>query len=355
MNTEEYPIVREYQISGIRIKSEVLKDQFIPDHGGMRWLVIRSSCDSHRWGTRTQDYSYSCISTSPEFRDNFESARRHAAETLVKTETGEIPEGGMKFLVPEIHGPNGRKITPLSAANLSFAPTFLAQEIIDSLELVPQNNFYLGIDGGDPLPLFKAKIIFGKYQIETSIAAGNHGSPACILGGDFFQKVLNGGQDLVNELLLSDHYRTLANAARCKKRYVLIAGRYGDHRPRLEIIKKSLEVLGFVGLILDEYPDIEEQSLAEKMTTYAAISRFVIVDDFVASGHLSELEICRERKFITGVLRFQGQATTAMQADIDSEVAYIKTFEYDSFNDFQDCVLRASAWANAAVAERIKV
>lgn len=154
---------------------------------------------------------------------------------------------------------------------------------------------------------------------------------------------------------MPDHYRTLANAARCKKKYVLITGKYGEHRPRLERIKKALQTIDLIGLILDEYPDIEEQSLAEKMVTYASICRFVIVDDFVPSGHINELGICHERKFITSVLRCKGRAATAMQADIGAEVSFIKVFGYDRDEDVERVITEAAKWADNAVNDRAKM
>ena len=112
--------------------------------------------------------------------------------------------------------------------------------------------------------------------------------------------------------------------------------------------------MGLTGLILDEYPDIEEQFLAEKMVTYAAISRFVIVDDSFPSGHINELEICHERKFVTAVLRLGGRATTAMQSNISDEVSFIREFGYVDDEALKSAVFEAAKWANEEVEERAK-
>jgi hypothetical protein len=222
------------------------------------------------------------------------------------------------------------------------------------LELTGEHHYEELGDRVNRVPLFKAKVKFGAYEAETSVAPSDHGFPACVLGGDFFQKALRGKEELIYELIMPDHYRTLANAARCKKKYVLITGKYGEHRPRLERIKQALKSLDLVGLILDEYPDIEEQSLPEKMVTYASICRFVIVDDFVPSGHIDELGICYERKFVTAVLRFQGKASTAVQADIAAEVSFIKDFDYPSDADLEKTLVEAAKWANETVEERAR-
>ena len=134
----------------------------------------------------------------------------------------------------------------------------------------------------------------------------------------------------------------------------MILGSYGDQRGRLARIKDALRKAGLVGLILDEYPDIEEQTLTEKMVTYAAFCRFVIVDDIAPSGHIKELDICHDLKFISAVLRMQGRPAPAMQADVGDEVSFIKEFSYEDDARLEQAVMDASTWADGAVMERAK-
>jgi hypothetical protein len=355
MTSKEYDVVKEYLISGISVRSEIVSDEAKPEMKG-RSLVINSSCSSERWGTRTQPYSYTCPLEWNDFLDNFEKIRLQAAELLVKAELDKEAKAPIPFLVPEIHGPNGKKMTPASSCNLGISPTLLGADFIKILGLKRSSESYYQQHGQQlmTIPLYTAWIKFGDYQAETLVAPSEHGVPACILGGDFFQKALAGYEERIIELLMPDHLRTLAGAARCKKKYVLITGKYGEHRSRLDQIKKQLASLGLIGMILDEYPDIEEQSLAEKMVTYASICRFVIVDDFLPSGHINELGICHERKFITAILRLKGRASTAMQSDISEEVGFIKSFVYELSDAFEKAVDLAAQWANTAVEERAK-
>jgi len=153
-------------------------------------------------------------------------------------------------------------------------------------------------------------------------------------------------------MLLPDHLRTLAGAAKCKKQYVVITGKYGHRRPRLERIKAALATYGLTGLILDEYPDIEEQSLPEKLVTYASICRFVIVDDVEPSGHIDELRLCHELKFITAVLRQRGRPATAMHAALSEEVTFLKVISYERDTQLETAVVEAAEWAAQAVDER---
>lgn len=353
MDKSDYETTKKYVLSGLDVFSEVVKDE---NHAEFRALVIRSSCQSERWGTRTQDHSYTRYNAViTDFAGDFENIRLQAAETLVKTELGQIPERSTRVLGIHVEGPGGKAVTTYGVPNLSLSASLLDKSIIDRLELELENApFYQEVNGEiRTVPQFKVKIVFGASSVQTSVLPiDGDGSPPCILGGDFFQKFIGEKEHLLHELLMSDHHRALCNAARCQKKHVLIAGKYGEHRERLERIKKVLQSRGFVGLILDEYPDIEEQSLPGKMVIYASICRFVVIDDLVASGHNVELEICHQRKFVAGILRARGAASTAVQDDITDEVRFIRGFDYDSDDEIEGAVREAAKWADKFVESR---
>lgn len=350
--TANYEQIKKYVIRGIEVESEVVKDECTESSRG---IVVRSSCVSTRWGVRTQDHSYTCPNGWSEFNSSFEQVRKQAAETLVRTELGEHPEKGVPLLVVELIGPTGQRMTPACSVNLSFSPTLLGPEFIQLLHFEQSDEVYSELKEGkvNHFRLFRGQIKFGDLTVETVFLPATYNGPV-VLGGDFFQKALRGKEGLISELIMPDHFRTLMDAARCKKRYVLILGSYGNKRERLERIKVALTNAGLVGLILDEYPDIEEQSLTEKMVTYASISRFVIVDDLAPSGHITELSVCHDLKFITAVLRERGRPSTAMQADIGDEVSFIKEFNYAEEIDLEQAVTAAVTWAGEAVTERAK-
>src|SRR5260370_21454083 len=206
------------------------------------------------------------------------------------------------MLGAEVVGPTGKQMMSLCAVDLSFSPCLLQPEIIKLMELPITGEFHcLTVDGRvQQIPLHRGAIKFGDIEIPTKFLPLTYSGPV-VLGGDFFQKYLRGKEKLIQELMMADHMRTLLNAARCKKNYVLILGKYGKAREHLLTLKNALAIRGLTGLILDEYPDIEEQSLPEKMVTYANICRFVLVDDFAPSGHIKELDLCQNLKFVTAV------------------------------------------------------
>jgi hypothetical protein len=350
MESEHYEIAKVYTIAGTDILSEIVKDEDTPT---FRAFHLRTSCESHRWGKRTVGFGLTCCKNpgSGDVLTILEENRRKQAERIVKVESGEIAEANPILFGIQVQGPSGTTINVIAQPDLSVSPTLLSKELIAFLGLPPLARASFQEQIVSP-QLFTGVVRSGPLAVETMITPSEHGSPACILGGHFFQKALQGKEALISELVLPDDRRALANAARCKKKYVLILGKYGDQRPRLEKFRRALSSLGFVGMILDEYPDIEEQSLTEKMVTYASICRFVVVDDLVPSGHISELEICAQRRFVTAILRLQGKASNAMQADMSDDLPLMGEFSYEGDVELEAKVAEAAKWADTTVTER---
>src|SRR5581483_3846411 len=98
----EYEVCKTYQISGLTITSEIVKDEIAHYEREQRNIVIRSSCESARWGRRTHDHSYGSPAEWPKFREELERIRREAAETLVKVELGQISERKVPGLLVQI-------------------------------------------------------------------------------------------------------------------------------------------------------------------------------------------------------------------------------------------------------------
>jgi hypothetical protein len=92
---------------------------------------------------------------------------------------------------------------------------------------------------------------------------------------------------------------------RRKERAVLILGSFKESgRERINRIRQYLVSLGYLPVLVDEYPDIEEQNLAQKVTTLGLASRFVIVEDSEAAGQLYELgAVCKANDLLTVIVR----------------------------------------------------
>lgn len=184
----EYAVTKTYLIRVFEVTSEVVKDEQIAEEK-RRTLFLRSSCPSTRWGTRSQDYSYSCPLEWNDFETAFEAARKHAAETLVGTEPGEIPEKGISLTVVEISGPTGQRMTPACAINLSYSATLLDPQFIQMLNLQPDGGYFCELSDSklNHVPLYRGMIRFGEYEAETSFLPASYNGPV-VLGRRFFPK-----------------------------------------------------------------------------------------------------------------------------------------------------------------------
>lgn len=185
MNKPEYETSKKYVVSGTEVYSEIVGDQDTPEY---RAFHIRSSCLSRRWGTRTLGFSLTCYkNATADVMNTLETARFKEAERIIKIESGELPESGLNFLGVQIHGSTGKTVNTLALPDVSLSASLLSKEIIKLLELKPlgKSSFQ---ERAVSLPLFKIAISFGPARIETMVAASDHGSPPCILGGDFSKK-----------------------------------------------------------------------------------------------------------------------------------------------------------------------
>jgi len=122
------------------------------------------------------------------------------------------------------------------------------------------------------------------------------------------------------------------DVSRIKKNTVLIIGKCGDNTTKLREIQDVLQKGGYEAVLLQDFPDIEEQSFSGKMVLFACIARYVLCDDANPSGHILELKICWDLRFTAAVLRPLGIASTAMQADIDQSCDFMKVVGYDPDN-----------------------
>jgi hypothetical protein len=112
-----------------------------------------------------------------------------------------------------------------------------------------------------------------------------------------------------------------------KKNTVLLLGSYdGEGKSRLGAIANELRVLGYDPILVSEIPDHPEVNLHQKVTLLGSISRFAVVDDTSPSGHLREIEICRNHDWVTVVLKPTGRGSSFMTAGLSVHSKVIKDF-----------------------------
>jgi len=275
------------------------------------------------------------------------------AEGLAKIERGLTPPPH-KYLALTVSNPDGtRRTTCLATVDLTIGPTRIQAELVTVLQLRPSGRSYFDSQPGGglvPLPLYLAKVSYGNFSFEIDVLPTKMNLP-CVVGGIFIQRAIGPNYDWLYDLLSPPHWRALRDVSRTKKNTVLIIGKYGDNTTKLREIQDVLQKNGYEGVLLQDFPDIEEQSLREKMALFACIARYVLCDDSFPSGHITELSICSQLRFTTAVLRPQGMASAAIDADLDKGSDFIKAFAYDPDN-LLSVLADALLWAEEKVRER---
>jgi hypothetical protein len=90
---------------------------------------------------------------------------------------------------------------------------------------------------------------------------------------------------------------------RMKEKGVALFGHYDmAGQDRLDELGEVLRARGYDVVVIKDVPDIAQQSLAQKVTSIGGYVRFVVFEDTDPSGHLTELEIAREQRWVTVVM-----------------------------------------------------
>lgn len=136
-----------------------------------------------------------------------------------------------------------------------------------------------------------------------------------------------------------------------KERTVLLLGDYDEAGlQRLQVIKDTLKRLDYELLLIKDIPDHPYQDISQKVIAVGAVSRFIVVDDSSKSGHLSEIEICKQNRWITILLRADGIGGTWMTAGASAYSNVILEKSY-SLNTLTKDILEATSWAENTIQE----
>lgn len=116
-----------------------------------------------------------------------------------------------------------------------------------------------------------------------------------------------------------------------KEKQVLLLGSYKpDGMERLSLLSIELRRRGYNVILLKDVPNRTDQTLDQKVITIANMVRFVVVDDTVPSGHISELKLCEQVGGVVVIMRLNGKASSAMTRSLTLSSNLMKAFEYSS-------------------------
>lgn len=134
-----------------------------------------------------------------------------------------------------------------------------------------------------------------------------------------------------------------------KEQMVLLLGDYDtDGLERLAAISASLRSLGYDPVIVRDVPDHPHQDISAKVIALGAVARFVMVDDSSKSGHLMEIQICKNNGWISVLLRLEGKGGSWISAGASVASSIILEQPYE-MPDPSAGVSRGAQWAEEQV------
>jgi len=127
---------------------------------------------------------------------------------------------------------------------------------------------------------------------------------------------------------------------------VLVLGKdTGDGLGRLKRIASKLEQLGYYTYIIKEQQDRAGESVVQKVMRYALSSKFVLIENSEASGHLYEIpHVAKAAECVTVVLQETGKGATWMFEDAYAKYKHWYKLIYDDAR-LEGAVEEAATWA----------
>lgn len=133
---------------------------------------------------------------------------------------------------------------------------------------------------------------------------------------------------------------------------VLVLGKdTGTALDRLKQIAAKLEELGYYTYIIKEQPDKMGESVIQKVMRYALSSKFVVIENTDASGHLYEIpHVTKTAECVTVVLQEDGKGATWMFEDAYAKHKHWHKVIYIA-GELDQAVDNAAEWAEKFVRE----
>jgi len=133
---------------------------------------------------------------------------------------------------------------------------------------------------------------------------------------------------------------------------LLILGKdTGPALDRLKQIESKLQELGYYTYIIKEQPDKAGESIIQKVMRYALSSKFVLIENTEASGHLYEIpHVAKAAECVTVVLQEEDKGATWMFEDAYAKHKHWHKVGY-RVGELDSAVEHAVAWAEKFVKE----
>ena len=204
---------------------------------------------------------------------------------------------------------------------------------------------FCDIQFSSEFPLWKreveyAEIYSDRSENKWSIEAAENKAKDEVLSAIFLKQQAKSREQNLYEYISNFH-----------KKSVLLLGSYDfEGEKRLEGISSAIKKLGYEPILIKDIPDFEHYDISQKVIAVGAICRIVVIDDSLPSGHLSEVEICRNNRWVTVLLRHGGKGASWMTAGASLTSKVILEKNYDS-NSPDAAVREAIDWAEKIIEE----
>jgi hypothetical protein len=141
-----------------------------------------------------------------------------------------------------------------------------------------------------------------------------------------------------------------------KKDSVAVLGK--DSPPEVDMLRRirdELATLGYSSFLVREETSLSGQTPEEKARLLTLMSKFCVMEDSAASGHIAEFEYCKANRIVLILLRKPGHGSTWMIGDAGLvDVNYIRTFEYSN-DSLHEVLVAAVKWAEDFLKRRVEV
>jgi len=136
-----------------------------------------------------------------------------------------------------------------------------------------------------------------------------------------------------------------------KEKSVIVLGKYGmPEEKELVIIRDYLISIGYEAYLLKELPESPNMTREQKVKLYSMASRFCVMVDSKASGHLVEYPFIKDLPTFLCILR-QGRGSTSMIDYRDIKMNnYIESFQYEETP--MEVIDKAVEWAENSIKQQ---
>ncbi len=260
------------------------------------------------------------------------------------------------FVTLELTNPRtGNRLVTKALVDTGASITCISKALVEVLDLKAIGQATIVTAGGYlECPTYLVDIEVHDRRIrEHAVLALPEGSELPLLGWDILKNIwADPLRRLIEGRTLAEVVNILDFVPSFKQAHVLVLGQDTTEIHRLRAIQQRLNFHHYEGVVVKDITDIEIQSVEEKVNMLASLSAFVMCENSCPSGHIDELKICAQNRFVTAILQEEGRGATWMQADYSVDFSFINTFAYPNVDEIPQAVDKAVGWARMKIKER---